>query len=118
NVPSLSGERLRKRHQFSPQHRLAASDHDVPRIVFPDALEDFFDRQIDPFRRPRGIRRVAEPAAQVAAAGAHEDALGAGQKTFTLPGTKYLGDSQVAYSSGSTRPASAKPASRSRQASH
>ena len=45
---------------------------------------NFVDRQIVSFRLPGSVRRVAEPAPQIAARGPDKDAFGPGQLTFAL----------------------------------
>lgn len=93
--------------EFGEEHGFAAGDDDVadggrgvgvglvgrrpgvPGLVPPygeslDFLEDFFDGAVLAFGPPGGVGGVAEPAAEVAAAGADEDAGRAGEEAFAL----------------------------------
>ena len=73
-----------ERDQLAIQHRLAAGHHDVAGVPLLDLGDDFVDRQVLAFRPPRGVRRVAEPAPQIAAAGADKHARRAREQSLAL----------------------------------
>jgi len=72
------------RDQFGKQHRFSARQDRVPTVVLAHPFEDFFDRQILAFGIPRGERRVAEPASQIAAGGAQKHARRPRQEALAL----------------------------------
>lgn len=55
------------------EHRFAAGNDDVFTVELSDVFQDLIDGHFLTFRIPGGVRRIAEPAAQIAATGANED---------------------------------------------
>ena len=85
-------KRLAQRRHFGEEHRLAAGDDRVragKRRQFDDPGQDLGEREFFALRAPRGIGRVAEAAAEVAAAESHKNAVDAGQSAFALKRSKY-----------------------------
>lgn len=65
-------------------HRLTAGDHHMfgPKRI--DFAQYFLDRMSVPFGLPGSVSGIAEPASQVATAGANEDARSSGKEPFSL----------------------------------
>ena len=64
----------------------------MPRVMLQCPAEDFIDAQILALGFPTCEWRIAEPAAEIAAAGAHEDTRHAGQAAFALVRLIEFGD--------------------------
>lgn len=80
----------------SRQHGFAAGDHDmIGRVLTLDPVNDLLDGKLIARWLPRGERRVAEIAAQIATAGANENAFGSSQRPFPLPRLIDFGNQHV-----------------------
>lgn len=73
-------------------HRFTAGDHHMfgPKRI--DFAQDFLDRISIPFGLPGSVSGITEPASQVAAAGANEDARSPGKEPFSLNALENLGN--------------------------
>ena len=73
-------------------HRLTAGDHHMfgPKRI--DFAQYFLDRVRVPFGLPGSVSGIAEPASQVATAGANEDARSPGEEPFSLNALENLGN--------------------------
>ena len=73
-------------------HRLTAGDHHMLAPKHIDLAQYFLDLVRVPFGFPGSVSGIAEPASQVAAAGAHEDARSPGEEPFSLNALENLGN--------------------------
>jgi len=73
-------------------HRLTAGDHHMfgPKRI--DLAQYFLDRMSVPFGFPGSVSGIAEPASEVAAASANEDARSPGKEPFSLNALENLGN--------------------------
>jgi hypothetical protein len=73
-------------------HRLTAGDHHMFAPKHIDLAQYFLDLVRVPFGLPGSVSGIAEPASQVAAAGANEDARSPGEEPFSLNALENLGN--------------------------
>lgn len=69
---------------FLLQHGFPTGQHEMLAIQLKSLLNDFRDLLVFALRCPAGVRGITEATPEIAPRGAHEDALGSRQQTFTL----------------------------------
>lgn len=98
DVITVTGQIPSQLHDTREEHWFAARENNMSRGEALHPSDDFFYRKMFPFNRPTGVRRVAEPAAEVTSGSPYENTLRARQESLSLPRLKNLGNADPVLS--------------------
>ena len=93
-VQTSSSQRFGQTDRIRRQHRFAAGQHHMRQPRIDCGLNNLVNALMFAGWFPRRVRRIAEPAAEITAAGADKIAFRTGQYAFTLPTGKSFTDAQ------------------------